>query len=165
MENDNLALAKEAFKIVSDVRAVIAKTKGTNEYVEEDLKHLDKMINGYKGAKKLLIGERECAFAAGWMVSMANNAAFLAYRRNVATPEIEAAYRKLPSTEAAMKDFDNFVNEDNEKAKAIEAERRKFMEEQHGLDIVKSVFGGQSVEQAKEKLKEYQQAVAKSLGA
>lgn len=165
MENDNLALAKEAFKIVSDVRAVIAKTKGTNEYVEEDLKHLDKMINGYKGAKKLLIGERECAFAAGWMVSMANNAAFLAYRRNVATPEIEAAYRKLPSTEAAMKDFDNFVNEDNEKAKAIEAERRKFMEEQHGLDIIKSVFGGQSVEQAKEKLKEYQQAVAKSLGA
>lgn len=165
MENDNLALAKEAFKIVSDVRAVIAKTKGTNEYVEEDLKHLDKMINGYKGAKKLLIGERECAFAAGWMVSMANNAVFLAYRRNVATPEIEAAYRKLPSTEAAMKDFDNFVNEDNEKAKALEAERRKFMEGQHGLDIVKSVFGGQSVEQAKEKLKEYQQAVAKSLGA
>lgn len=165
MENDNLALAKEAFKIVSDVRAVIAKTKGTNEYVEEDLKHLDKMINGYKGAKKLLIGERECAFAAGWMVSMANNAAFLAYRRNVATPEIEAAYRKLPSTEAAMKDFDNFMNEDNEKAKALEAERRKFMEGQHGLDIVKSVFGGQSVEQAKEKLKEYQQAVAKSLGA
>lgn len=165
MENDNLALAKEAFKIVSDVRAVIAKTKGTNEYVEEDLKHLDKMINGYKGAKKLLTGERECAFAAGWMVSMANNAVFLAYRRYVATPEIEAAYRELPSTEAAMKDFDNFVNEDNEKAKAIEAERRKFMEEQHGLDIVKSVFGGQSVEQAKEKLKEYQQAVAKSLGA
>lgn len=165
MENDNLALAKEAFKIVSDVRAVIAKNKGTNEYVEEDLKHLDKMINGYKGAKKLLIGERECAFAAGWMVSMANNAAFLAYRRNVATPEIEAAYRKLPSTEAAMKDFDNFVNEDNEKAKALEAERRKFMEGQHSLDILKSVFGGQSVEQAKEKLKEYQQAVAKSLGA
>lgn len=165
MENDNLALAKEAFKIVSDVRAVIAKTKDTNEYVEEDLKHLDRMINGYKGAKKLLTGERECAFAAGWMVSMANNAVFLAYRRNVAAPEIEAAYRKLPSTEAAMKDFDNFVNEDNEKAKAIEAERRKFMEEQHGLDIVKSVFGGQSVEQAKEKLKEYQQAVAKSLGA
>lgn len=165
MENDNLALAKEAFKIVSDVRAVIAKTKGTNEYVEEDLKHLDKMINGYKGAKKLLIGERECAFAAGWMVSMANNAVFLAYRRNVATPEIEDAYRKLPSTEAAMKDYEKFMNEDNEKAKALEAERRKFMEGQHGLDIVKSVFGGQSVEQAKEKLKEYQQAVAKSLGA
>lgn len=165
MENDNLALAKEAFKIVSDVRAVIAKTKGTNEYVEEDLKHLDKMINGYKGAKKLLIGERECAFAAGWMVSMANNAVFLAYRRNVATPEIEAAYRKLPSTEVAMKDFDKFMNDDNEKAKALEAERRKYMEEQHGLDIVKSVFGGQSVEQAKEKLKEYQQAVARSLGA
>lgn len=165
MENDNLALAKEAFKIVSDVRAVIAKTKGTNEYVEEDLKHLDKMINGYKGAKKLLIGERECAFAAGWMVSMANNAVFLAYRRYVATPEIEDAYRKLPSTEAAMKDYEKFMNEDNEKAKALEAERRKFMEGQHGLDIVKSVFGGQSVEQAKEKLKEYQQAVAKSLGA
>ena len=124
MENDNLALAKEAFKIVSDVRAVIAKTKGTNEYVEEDLKHLDKMINGYKGAKKLLIGERECAFAAGWMVSMANNAVFLAYRRNVATPEIEAAYRKLPSTEAAMKDYEKFMNEDNEKAKALEAEKK-----------------------------------------
>ena len=53
MENDNLALAKEAFKIVSDVRAVIAKTKGTNEYVEKDLERLDEMINGYKGAKKL----------------------------------------------------------------------------------------------------------------
>ena len=165
MENDNLALAKEAFKIVSDVRAEIAKTKGTNEYVEKDLERLDEMINGYKGAKKLLIGERECAFAAGWMVSMANNAVFLAYRRYVATPEIEDAYRKLPSTEAAMKDYEKFMNDDNEKAKALEAERRKFMEGQHSLDILKSVFGGQSVEQAKEKLKEYQQAVAKSLGA
>lgn len=165
MENDNLALAKEAFKIVSDVRAEIAKTKGTNEYVEKDLERLDEMINGYKGAKKLLIGDRECAFAAGWMVSMANNAVFLAYRRFVMTPDIEAAYRKLPSTEVAMKDYENFMNEDNEKAKALEAERRKFMEGQHSLDILKSVFGGQSVEQAKEKLKEYQQAVAKSLGA
>jgi len=165
MENDNLALAKEAFKIVSDVRAEIAKTKGTNEYVEKDLERLDEMINGYKGAKKLLTGERECAFAAGWMVSMANNAVFLAYRRNVATPEIEAAYRELPSTEAAMKDYEKFMNDDNEKAKALEAERRQFMEGQHSLDILKSVFGGQSVEQAKEKLKEYQQAVAKSLGA
>ena len=165
MENDNLALAKEAFKIVSDVRAEIAKTKGTNEYVEKDLERLDEMINGYKGAKKLLIGDRECAFAAGWMVSMANNAVFLAYRRSVATPEIEDAYRKLPSTEVAMKDYENFMNDDNEKAKALEAERRKFMEGQHSLDILKSVFGGQSVEQAKEKLKEYQQAVAKSLGA
>ena len=165
MENDNLALAKEAFKIVSDVRAEIAKTKGTNEYVEKDLERLDEMINGYKGAKKLLIGDRECAFAAGWMVSMANNAVFLAYRRFVMTPDIEAAYRKLPSTEVAMKDYEDFMNEDNEKAKALEAERRKFMEGQHSLDILKSVFGGQSVEQAKEKLKEYQQAVAKSLGA
>ena len=165
MENDNLALAKEAFRIVSDVRAEIAKTKGTNEYVEKDLERLDEMINGYKGAKKLLIGDRECAFAAGWMVSMANNAVFLAYRRFVMTPDIEAAYRKLPSTEVAMKDYENFMNEDNEKAKALEAERRKFMEGQHSLDILKSVFGGQSVEQAKEKLKEYQQAVAKSLGA
>ena len=165
MENDNLALAKEAFRIVSDVRAEIAKTKGTNEYVEKDLERLDEMINGYKGAKKLLIGDRECAFAAGWMVSMANNAVFLAYRRFVMTPDIEAAYRKLPSTEVAMKDYEKFMNEDNEKAKALEAERRKFMEGQHSLDILKSVFGGQSVEQAKEKLKEYQQAVAKSLGA
>lgn len=165
MENDNLALAKEAFKIVSDVRAEIAKTKGTNEYVEKDLERLDEMINGYKGAKKLLTGERECAFAAGWMVSMANNAVFLAYRRFAMTPDIEDAYRKLPSTEAAMKDYENFMNEDNEKAKALEAERRKFMEGQHSLDILKSVFGGQSVEQAKAKLKEYQQAVAKSLGA
>ena len=46
MENDNLALAKEAFKIVSDVRAEIAKTKDTNEYVEKDLERLDEMISG-----------------------------------------------------------------------------------------------------------------------
>lgn len=165
MAVDNIALAKEAFNIISDARAEIVKTKETNKHIERDLQRLDEMINGYKGAKKLLTGEREAAFAAGWMVSMANNAVFLLYRRNAITPEIETAYRNLPQTEEAMEDYDKFINEDNEKAKALEAERRAFMEGQHSLDILKSVFGGKSVEQAKKKLAEYQQAVVKSLGA
>lgn len=165
MEDKNLTIAKKANELVEAAIAQIKASDYDEDIQQKDLARLQEIADGFKNAIEMEPAERESAFAAGWMVSMANNAAFLLWRRNIMTAEIEAAYRELPSTEAAMADYEAFMNAANEEAKNLEEQRRAFMDKEHSLDIFKAVLGGESREKAEEKLAQYQQAVAKSLGA
>lgn len=161
-EDTNLALAKKANSLIADVVKVLKESDAS----KEDISRFEEINTGFNNACGMINGsERSAAFAAGWMVSMANNAVFLLFRRNIMAKDIEEKYRELPSTEEAMAAFNAILDEDNEEAKKLEEQRRAFMDEQHKLDIFKAVLGGKSKEEAEEKLQQYQQAVAKSLGA
>lgn len=118
---------------------------------ENDLAHFSNVPEIFNNASGMVNGDEYCeAMLKGWMVSQANNIMFLLWRRNLLTLEIEDEYRKLPSTEEAVKDFEGFERANAEKANELEAARKEFMDAQHKTDIFKAVLNGMSKEKAEE---------------
>lgn len=118
---------------------------------ENDLAHFSNVPEIFNNASGMVNGDEYCeAMLKGWMVSQANNIMFLLWRRGLLTKELEDEYRKLPSTEEAVKDFDGFEKANAEKANELEAARKEFMDAQHKTDIFKAVLNGMSKEKAEE---------------
>lgn len=118
---------------------------------ENDLAHFSNVPEIFNNASGMANGDEYCeAMLKGWMVSQANNIMFLLWRRGLLTKELEDEYRKLPSTEEAVEDFDGFEKANAEKANELEAARKEFMDAQHKTDIFKAVLNGMSKEKAEE---------------
>ena len=150
--------AKKANAIIRDGFALLT--------VEADIKRFEPIKEIYNTASGMLQGDDKDyleAMLKGWMVSQANNMVFLLWRRGILTPEIEAAYRELPSTEEAVKDYDAFEDAQKAVADDLEAQRKAFAEKQHGIDIFKAVLNGMSKEQAEARYEEYKSQVAKAM--
>lgn len=150
--------AKKANSIIRDGFALLTK--------EADIKRFEPIKEIFNTASGMLQGDNKDymeAMLKGWMVSQANNMVFLLWRRGILTPEIESMYRELPSTEEAVKEYDEF--EDGMKAVAddLEAQRKVFAEKQHEIDIFKAVLNGMSKQQAEARYEEYKAQVAKAM--
>lgn len=118
---------------------------------ENDIAHFSHVPEIFNNASGMVNGDEYCeAMLKGWMVSQANNIMFLLWRRGLLTPWLEDEYRKLPSTEEAVKDFEGFEKANAEKANELEAARKEFMDAQHKTDIFKAVLNGMTKEKAEE---------------
>ena len=118
---------------------------------ENDLAHFSNVPEIFNNASGMVNGDEYCeAMLKGWMVSQANNIMFLLWRKDLLTQELEFEYRKLPSTEEAVKDFEGFEKANAEKANELEAARKEFMDAQHKTDIFKAILNGMSKEKAEE---------------
>ena len=109
--------------------------------------------------------ERKDALLDAWMLSQATNIVFLLWRRQIKHDDIEAEWRKLPTTDEVAQRYEDLLKEDNKIADKLEKERRAFMETQHELDIFKAVLNGESKENAEARYNKYQQKVAEAAGA
>lgn len=150
--------AKKANAIIRDGFALLTE--------EADIKRFEPIKEIFNTASGMLQGENKEymeAILKGWMVSQANNMVFLLWRRGILTPEIEAAYRELPSTEEAVKDYDKFENELKAVADDLEAQRKDFAEKQHGIDIFKAVLNGMSKAEAEAQYERYKAQIAKAM--
>ena len=150
--------AKAANAIIRDGFALLT--------VEADIKRFEPIKEIFTTASGMLTGDDKdykTAALKAWMVSQANNMAFLLWRRGIMTPEIEAAYRALPSTEEAVKDYDAFEDEMKAEADKLEESRKEFAEKQHGIDIFKAVLNGMSKQQAEAEYEKYKAQIAKAM--
>lgn len=130
---------------------------------ENDLAHFSNVPEIFNNASGMVNGDEYCeAMLKGWMVSQANNIMFLLWRKDLLTQELEFEYRKLPSTEEAVKDFDGFEKANAEKANELEAARKEFMDAQHKTDIFKAVLNGMSKEKAEEEYAKMQAQIAQT---
>ena len=149
--------AKQANAIVRDALALLTD--------ENDIARFKPVQEIFNNAAGMVNGDAYCeAILKGWMVSQANNIVFLLWRRNILTPEIEAAYRALPSTEEAVADFDAFEKEKANKAAALEAQRKEFAEEQRISDIFKAVLNGMSKDKAEAEYDKYTEQLKAARG-
>lgn len=151
-------VAKQANQIVKKVLEKLTDEKDIARFkdVPEIFNNASGMINGNAMNEALL---------KGWMVSQANNAVFLLWRRGILTEDIEKEYRALPSTEEAVKDYDDLQAKDKAVADELEAKRKEYMDGQHVLDIFKAVLNGVPKEKAEAQYEEYRQKLARSMGA
>lgn len=150
--------AKAANAIIRDGFALL-----TNEKDIERFKPIKEIFTTASGMLQGEQGEYKEAMLKGWMVSQANNMVFLLWRRGIITPEIEEAYRKLPSTEEAVEAYDAFEDEVKAEAEKLEEERKAFAEKQHDIDIFKAILNGMSKQQAEAQYEKYKAQVAKAM--
>lgn len=128
---------------------------------EKDIARFSEINEIFNNASAIIDGNAYCeAMLKGWMVSQANNAIFLLFRRQLLTPEIDEMYRSLPTTEEAVKDFEEFEKKAAKEAEALEAQRAAFMDKQHVTDIFKAVLNGMSKEKAEEEYEKIQKQLA-----
>lgn len=149
--------AKEANAIIRDAFALLTDKKDIERFepVKEIFNNAAGMINGNEYCEAIL---------KAWMVSQANNIVFLLWRRGIMTPEIEAAYRKLPTTEEAVKDYDAFEDDMKKDAEAIEDQRKEFAAKQHDIDIFKAVLNGMPKEKAEAEYNKFKEQIAQMRG-
>lgn len=148
--------AKQANAIIRDAFALLTDKK--------DIERFEPIKEIFNNAAGMVNGSEYCeAILKGWMVSQANNIVFLLWRRGIMTPEIEEAYRKLPTTEEAVKDFDEFEKSVQDEANALEEQRKAFAEKQHEIDIFKAVLNGMSKEKAEAEYEKYKAQIAKTM--
>ena len=149
--------AKQANQIIKDALGLLTDENDIARFgvVPEIFNNASGMVNGNEMLEALL---------KGWMVSQANNTVFLLWRRGILTDDIEKAYRKLPTTEEATKDWDDFQEQDKKIADEIEAKRKEYMDGQHELDIFKAVLNGIPKEQAEAQYQQYQEQLKKAVG-
>ena len=131
---------------------------------EEDIKRFENIPEIFKNACEATNGYAPSeALLKVYMVSMANNAVFLLWRRGLLTEELEAKFRALPSTEEAGEDYNNFELELNKEAEALENSRQEFMNKQHDIDIFKAVLNGMPKKEAEDKYEKMQQQIANAV--
>lgn len=147
--------AKQANAIIRDAFALLTDKK--------DIERFEPIKEIFNNAAGMVNGNEYCeAILKGWMVSQANNIVFLLWRRGIMTPEIEAAYRQLPSTEEAVKDYDDFEKSVKEEAEALEEQRKAFAEKQRDIDIFKAVLNGMSKDKAEAEYNKYKEQLARA---
>ena len=155
---DDISVAKKADQIIK---------KGLECLVnEKDIKTFSSTPEIFNNAAGMVNGNpTNAALLNLWMASEANKMMFFLWRHELDYGDLEKEWRELPATEELAKAYNDLIAEDNKVAEKLEAERRAFMDGQHQLDIFKAVLNGMTKEQAEEKQKEYQDKLAKSLGA
>lgn len=148
--------AKQANAIIRDAFALLTDEKDIARFapVKEIFNNAAGMVNGNEYCEAIL---------KGWMVSQANNIVFLLWRRGIMTPEIEEAYRKLPSTEEAVKDYDDFEESVKKEAEALEEQRKAFAEKQRDIDIFKAVLNGMSKDKAEAEYDKYKEQLSQAM--
>ena len=151
-------IAKHANQIVKVVLERLTEKRDI-----ENFKDVPTIYNNASGM--INDDERKAALLDAWMVSQATNAVFLLWRRGIKHDDIEKAWRELPTTDTVAQHYEDLLTEDNKVAEKLEAERREFINHQHELDIFKAVLNGQTKEEAEARYQEYQNKVAKSVGA
>ena len=151
-------IAKQANQIVKVVLERLTEKRDI-----ENFKDVPTIYNNASGM--INDDERKAALLDAWMVSQATNAVFLLWRRGIKHDDVEKEWRKLPTTDEVAQHYEDLLKKDKEVADRLEAERRDFMQHQHELDIFKAVLNGQTKEEAEARYQEYQNKVAKSVGA
>lgn len=159
---EEIAVAKQANQIVKQVLERLESVP-TKEADYDNFKDVPEIFNNAAG--QLEGNPINIALLNLWMASQATNAVFLLWRRGVEHADIEAEWRELPTTDELMEAYQALLVKDKEVAEKLEAERRAYMDEQHKLDIFKAILNGMTKEQAEAKQKEYEERLAKSLGA
>lgn len=150
--------AKQANQIVKEVL-----TRLTDE---NDIARFTQIPEIFNNAAGMIDGNPiNEALLKTWIISEATNAVFLLWRRGIKHDDIEAEWRKLPTTDEMAAEYNALLEPDKREAEELEARRRAYMEKQHVLDIFKAVLNGTPKEEAERKYKEYQEKLAQSMGA
>ena len=144
----------------------IEKADKTIDYIKNALKYVKEennqtyfhgCIDSYANAKEIANNEEKQAYLYDAVTKWANQISFLLFRHNELTDNMMQTFRELETPEETSKIVGEFKDARQKRIDEIRAEQEVVMAEEKELDILKGVIAGMGVEEAKQKLAEYEE--------
>lgn len=137
-----------------------AKESLTNEQSKE---YFANTLESLKNAQdNVADNEEKIAILLDSANRFANQLTFTLFRENALTDGLANSYRTFPSVEETSEEANKFKLARRDAIAEINAEQAKIMREEKGISIFKAIIGGMSKEDAKAKLEEYEEELAKA---
>lgn len=124
---------------------------------EENKNYFQGCIDSYANAKEIADNEEKQAYLFDAATKWANQISFLLFRHNALTDNMMQTFRELETPEETSKIVGEFKDARQKRIDEIRAEQEVVMAEEKELDILKGVIAGMGVEEAKQKLAEYEE--------
>lgn len=147
-------------KYIKQVQSYIAKaTKALGD--DENVDYFEKVVESIDNALNAMAdNENKHAMLEDAVTRWANQIAFILFRQEKLTDELEKEYRSfkpVTDTTARVKEFKDAMQAEIDE---INERHGEITTRQKGLDIFQAIIGGMSAEDAKAKLEEYEEQLA-----
>lgn len=130
---------------------------------ENDKKFFTKAKRNLQSGEALADDDEKLAILWYHLASNRNKLIFLLFRTGALTKEIEEKFRKMTAIEDIAKKVEEYDAEHKKKEEEFKAIAQKEYEAEQKMDIFKAVCNGMPEEEAKAKLKQYEEQVAQSM--
>lgn len=125
---------------------------------------LEKIINNVPVAQKAMADNGEkIAYLYALYVNNASELGCYLFRNNLLTVTTTEAFYKLPTREEATEAVRYYAEQDEAERQDIMDRQMRFNEHRKGLDVFKGIALGDTPEEAKEGVEQYEQKVGEAL--
>ncbi|MCR5353469.1 MAG: hypothetical protein K6D98_04110, partial [Clostridiales bacterium] len=146
--------------------SILEKADKVVDFIKDNLQHVAEennkiyfqgCIDSYANARELADNEEKQTYLYDAAVKWMNQMTFLLYRHEALTDDAAKAFRKFDTPEETTKAVGEYKDARQDRINEIRAEQEAVMAEEKELDILKGVIAGMGVEEAKQKLAEYEE--------
>lgn len=144
---------QEFIKAALDVLPKDARDGENRTYFEGNLEAIE------TAKKNVADNNEKMTYLYDACTKWATQLAFLLFRRNAFTPELEKTFRGFETPEESTALVKKYMEADEARRQHIVNLQMKYNEKDYGMQVFKGIIGGMSPEEAKHKIEEYKAKV------
>ncbi len=148
-------IIKEGIALLPDEAKKDFKAQASDIFVDEAINNACGALNG---------SEEKIAMLSAYAVQEANRVVTMLWRMELLTPEMEKAYRELPTMETMANAYNEFLADRKARMDKVMADHKVIAEEEKELDIFKGIINGISAEEAARKYEEFKKQQQAAMG-
>lgn len=145
-------ITEKADKVIDFIKANLEAIAEENNKI-----YFQGCVDSYANAKELANTEEKETYLYDAATKWANQMAFLLFRHEGLSEEAVKEFRSFEAPEETTKAVGVFREARENKISEVKALQEQIMAEDKELDILKGVIAGMGVEEAKQKLAEYEE--------
>ena len=158
-----MEIIKAANKVIRDGLALLPKEMKEDFRAQANPEiFIDEAISNACGAVNE--NAEKIAMLKAYAVQEANRVASTLWRFNLITPELEKAYRELPSQQEMADQYNAFLDDRKARTDKIMADNKVIMDEKKEMDIFMGVVNGISAKESESKYNEYMKRQQAAMG-
>lgn len=148
-------IIKEGVALLPDEAKKDFKAQASDILIDEAINNACGALNG---------SEEKIAMLGAYAVQEANRVVTMLWRMELLTPELEKAYRELPTMETMANAYNEFLADRKARMDKVMADHKVIAEEEKELDIFKGIINGISAEEAARKYEEFKKQQQAAMG-
>lgn len=145
-------ITEKADKVIDFIKANLEAVAEENNKI-----YFQGCIDSYANAKEIADTEEKETYLYDAATKWANQMAFLLFRHAGLSEEAAKEFREFEAPEETTKAVGAFRDKREERINEVKALQEQIMSEDKELDILKGVIAGMGVEEARQKLAEYEE--------
>ena len=131
---------------------------------EEDIKYFKDKKRAFQVAEAMTEGDpMKEAFLLTQFGAVRYQIAFLLWRTNAMTKEVEDDFRALPEVAEYQEEYVKYEEEEKKTDNELKESVMAFHKKEQSIDVFKAVCGGMAKEKAEEQLKKYEEQMVQAM--